>query len=149
MLYLKRKNIVIIFLIIIIILSIKVKTFINNTNLYSNVLNSNWSIDLPKEYEEVYSSGGKESFLGDGKRYHVFKYHTDDINSCIDWSVNKDLKLESHVNDILKTLNVPEENMVDFNNEYKYFYKMESDSSKLYIIFIPDSYNVYILEDIQ
>lgn len=139
----------IIFLIIIIILIIKVKDFINNTNLYSNVLNSNWSIDLPKEYEEVYSSGDKESFLGDGKRYHVFKYHTDDINSCIDWSVNKDLKLESSVNDILKNLNVPEENMIDFNNEYKYFYKKESDSSKLYIIFMSDSYNVYILEDIQ
>lgn len=121
---------------------------IDTFNLYSNIVNSNWNIELPKENKEVYSIGSEESFLGDGKRYHILKYDNDSINLCLDWNTKKDLKIESSVNGILSTLKVPEKNIISFDNEYKYYYKKEDDSSELFIVFIPKFDRVYIVEDI-
>ena len=57
--------------------------------------------------------------------------------------------MESSVISILKALKVPDEYIPKLEGDYKYYFKAESDSSMLYIVFSEEANRVYIVEDIR
>ena len=143
-------------LLVIIILLISIGIFLifnfnKEHNIYSNIVESNWKIELPSEYKEIYSCDSGDSFLGDGERYHVFEYKDNsDIDNVLDWKSDKNIILESEVNRVLSSLNIDTVYSPDFQQEYKYYFKSEiADSSKLYIILAQDNSTIYIIEHFQ
>lgn len=124
--------------------------YVNKHNTYSNIVNSNWKIELPSEYKEIYSYENEESFLGDGQRYHVFEYNTDsDIRNSLEWIDVKNINIEAEVLKILSDLPVQDIYLPNFEEKYKYYSKEEMDSSKLYIILGEKDNTVYIAEDFK
>jgi len=124
--------------------------FIKGKNTYSNIIQANWEVELPLEYKEIYSIDSGPSFLGDGERYHIFEYaNKEEIGEALNWQSGKNIIMESSVISILKALKIPDEYMPKLENDYKYYFKTESDSSMLYIIFSEEANRVYIVEDIR
>lgn len=124
-------------------------TLFIRANRYSESIYLNWSIDLPDSYREVYSADSGPSFHGDGERYHIFEYRNgDEINQALKWSKGKNALLEEEVNEILDKLNIPEEYMPDYDEEYKFSIKAKTDSSIIYLIYTPDTGRLYIIENI-
>ena len=116
---------------------------------YSEILKANWDIKLPKGYEEVYEKVSGPSFLGDGERYHIFRYkHAERANHYIDWEKGNSVVVETEVGEVLNSLDIPEEMMPDLTEEYKYYMKRDSDSSKLYLILNEAKQEIYIVENI-
>ena len=147
---LKKKNcfgrVLSVIIIITLILTISTIIMIKEENRYYHIINMNWNINLPREYKEIFYIDSGESFLGDGKRYSVFQYNTlDEINSTIEWKDKVDY-IENYVVDILEELEVSKEYYPDFNSDFKYYYKMDEDKSKIYIILNRDLKEVYIVE---
>lgn len=151
----KRKRIIIITLLLIVILILSIGgtfiyRYIKEKNIYANIIKSNWNIELPSEYKEVYSCDTGPSFLGDGERYHIFQYEENsNIGSSLDWESDKNIMMESTVFSILSSLNVPREYFPKFEKEYKYYLRNEEDLSELYIVFSKEENRVYIVEDFQ
>lgn len=120
----KKKTIFILIFILLLCIGVffsyKCYKFIKEKNTYSNIIQANWEVELPLEYKEIYSIDSGPSFLGDGKRYHI-----------------------------LKDLKVTDEYMPKLESDYKYYFKTESDSSILYIVFSEEANRVYIVEDIR
>lgn len=151
----KKKRIIIITLLLIVILPLGIGgtfiyRYIKEKNIYSNIIKSNWNIELPSEYKEVYFCDTGSSFLGDGERYHIFQYEENsNIGSSLNWKADKNIMIESTVFGILSSLNVPSEYFPDFEQEYKYYLRNEEDLSKLYIILSKDKDMVYIVENFQ
>lgn len=147
-----KRNIILIssvftILIFILIVGIVELTFIGKG--YSEILKANWDINLPAGYELVYEKDSGPSFLGDGERYHIFRYeHAERVNHYIGWYKGNSAVLESEAGEVLKALDIPEDMLPDFTKEYKYYMKRDKDSSKLYLIFYEDSKEVYIIENI-
>ncbi|WP_238900410.1 hypothetical protein [Clostridium sp. YIM B02500] len=136
------------FLLITIIL-ISIFFYIQINKPYTEGIDRNWSIKLPNSYKEIYSKESEASFHGDGERYHVFEYtNEEDINQSVDWENNKDKSVETEINKVLSTLNVPKENMPNFQSNYKYYTSKDKDSSKIYLIFFTDTKKLYVIEDI-
>lgn len=130
------------------IVTISTIIMIKEENKYYHIINMNWNINLPREYKEIFYIDSGESFLGDGKRYSIFEYNTlDEINSTIEWKDKVDY-IEDYVVDILEELEVSKEYYPDFNSDFKYYYKMDEDKSKIYIILNSDLKKVYIAENI-
>lgn len=118
---------------------------------YTENINLNWSIKLPKTYKEIYSKDSGVSASGDGERYHIFEYkNKEDINLSLNWEDNKNEAIESEIMKVLNDLNISKENMPDFKNQYKYYTKkmMKDPSSKIYLIFDTTTKKLYVVEDI-
>lgn len=149
---LKKKNcfgrVLSVIITITLILTISTIIMIKEENRYYHIINMNWNINLPREYKEIFYIDSGESFLGDGQRYSIFQYNTlDEINSTIEWKDKVDY-IEDYVVDILEELEVSKEYYPDFNSDFKYYYKMDEDKSKIYIILNSDLKKVYIAENI-
>lgn len=146
----KRRWITVLVLILVSIGGILVSEAIKEYNGYSNIIQANWKIELPEEYEEVYVCDSGESFLGDGERYHVFQYEENkDIDKALDWKENKNIGIESAVTEILLNLNIDTMYAPNFEEKYKYYFqKDDTDFSKLYIIFSKKENRIYIAETI-
>ena len=115
-------------------------------NRYYHIINSNWKINLPREYEEIYHIGSGASFHGDGERYSIFQYENlDKINSLLKWE-NKNDYVEPRIKEILDKLEVPNEYLPDFKNNFRYYYEMKEDRSEIYIILNNDLKEIYIIE---
>ncbi|MBN7573397.1 hypothetical protein C1H57_05250 [Clostridium sp. 2-1] len=138
-----------VFLLIVVIL-ISVFLYIQINKPYTEVIDINWSIKLPDSYKEIYSIESIASVHGDGERYHIFEYtKEDDIDQSLNWESNKDKSIEAEIDKVLSGLNVPKENMPNFQSDYKYYIeKKDSDSSKLYLIFMTDTKKLFVIEDI-
>ena len=137
-----------VFLLIVIIL-ISVFIYIQINKPYTEIIKINWSINLPSSYKEIYSIESEVSVHGDGERYHVFEYTKEnEINQSVDWENNKDKYIETEIDKVLSTLNVPKENMPNFQSNYKYYNTWKDKSSKIYLIFITDTKKLYVIEDI-
>lgn len=152
MLKVKRVRLIIyVFIISLCILGIfKSVKIINNYNNYSNIMNLNWEIKIPNDYKELYSMDSGPSVFGEGQRYHVFYYEDDKaIDDTLLWSDDKNQNIELPIKRLLKGLNISKEYIINFNTEYKYFYKETEDFSKIYIVYVPNSKIIYILEDIR
>ncbi|WP_297713097.1 hypothetical protein [Clostridium sp.] len=115
---------------------------------YFHAINMNWNLDLPRNYEEIYYKDSGPSFNGDGERYSIFKYENlEEINDVIDWQ-DKNNSIEINMVRILKKLKVPEENYPNYNSNFKYYYCMKEDNSKIYMILDINLNKIYIVEDI-
>jgi hypothetical protein len=116
---------------------------------YTEIINMNWSIKLPSSYKETYSIDSGTSFHGDVERYHILDYkNKGDIELSLNWKDDKNSAIESLIKQVLNALNVPREYMPNFNSKYKYYLKRKQDSSVIYLIFVPDTKRLYIIEDI-
>lgn len=148
-----KRNIVLILstsvlVLFIIIVGILEATFIGKG--YNEILKANWDISLPKGYEQIYEKDSGPSFLGDGERYHIFRYkHAERVNHYIDWKDKKNILLEDKVSKVLSNLTLEEEHYPDFHKEYKYYFTNSDDSSELYVIFFEDESKVYVVEEIR
>ena len=117
-------------------------------NRYYHIINSNWKINLPREYEEIYHIDSGASFHGDGARYSIFQYENlDEINNAIEWK-DKNSSIEINIVSVLRGLEVSEEYYPDFKTNFKYYYYMKEDNSKIYIILDTNLNKVYTVEDI-
>lgn len=143
-------KLIIILIVLLIIVGLFIYNFIKETNTYSNIIKSNWKIELSSSYKEIYSSDSSPSFLGDGYRYHIFEYRTsNDIKNSLDWKTYKNPSMELDINNILSELKVPNEYLPSFEYEYKHFLKTEDDFSKLYILFNENKNRIYVVESFQ
>lgn len=117
-------------------------------NRYFHVININWNLDLPRNYEEIYYKDSGPSFNGDGERYSIFKYENlEEINDAVDWK-EKNSSIETNVLNILRKLKVPEEYYPNNNSNCKYYYYIEEDNFKIYMILDINLNKIYIVEDI-
>ncbi|KJU72534.1 hypothetical protein [Clostridium baratii] len=145
-----NNKLIIILIVLLIIVGLFIYNFIKETNTYSNIIKSNWKIELSSSYKEIYSSDSSPSFLGDGYRYHIFEYRTsNDIKNSLDWKTYKNSSMELDINNILSELKVPNEYLPSFEYEYKHFLKTEDDFSKLYILFNENKNKIYVVESFQ
>jgi len=151
----KKKNFITVFLAIILslflLLVVVVYDFTKEFNIYINIIDNNWDIQLPENLIEFYKDDSGPSFNGDGDRYHVFKFeNNDDFTSSIQWCDNKNLLFQCNVEGILEKLNIPKEFYPNFQCDYEYYFKINlEDSSEIYIISIPDLKKVYVIEHFQ
>lgn len=137
-----------VFLLIVIIL-ISVFLYIQINKPYTEIIKINWSINLPSSYKEIYSIESEVSVHGDGERYHVFEYTKEnEINQSVDWENNKDKSIETEIGKVLSTLNVPKENMPNFQSNYKYYTALKHKLSKIYLVYFTDTEKLYVIEDI-
>lgn len=144
-----KKLLISITIILFAILLIGAFVYANFNKPYSEIINMNWSIKLPKDYKEIYSTDSGPSFHGDGTRYHIFQYSSsNDIDRALDWANDKNAEMESKVTEILKRLIIPIEYAPDFQNQYRYFITVKKGPSTIYFIFVPTSKKLYIIEDI-
>jgi len=135
------------FIVIVVVIGLFFYGCLNNNN-YDTIIYQNWSIHLPKSYQEVYSKDSGSSFLGDGERYHVFQYNKlSDIKESLVWENTRNSIMESEILKITEYLDVLDEYIPNFENEYNYFIKYENYST-IYLILIEDSKLLYIIEDI-
>lgn len=116
---------------------------------YTQIIDMNWSIELPNSYEEIYYIDSGASFHGDGERYAIFRYTEEsEIKQSVNWENNKNTSIEMETGKILSMLNVSNENMPDFQKNYKYYTKVKQDASKIYLILFPDTKKLYVFEDL-
>ena len=143
-------------LLMILLITTSIYFYINKP--YTEIIKLNWSISLPKPYKEIYSTDSGSSFHGDGERYSIFEYENiEDVNLSLKWDNNEnkvvDLAimkvLQSEIMEFIKGLSIPLENMPDFKSQYRYYRKWKNDSSKLYLIFVPDTKLLYVIEHFQ
>ena len=113
---------------------------------YTSAINTNWSIQLPSSYTEVYSTDDGQSFNGDGRRYHVFQYEEiNDIENSLDWKTNKNTIVENQVIEIMNNLDIDDMYLINFDQTYKYVEKYGGDGSSLFLILIEDM--LYVVEE--
>ncbi|ATD54341.1 hypothetical protein [Clostridium chauvoei] len=116
---------------------------------YASIVNSNWDIVLPCDYEEIYSFNSKSKFWSYGKKYHIFEYRNiDKLYSILDWKDGENQELEDKIIETLKDLGISKEYFPKFNSKYKYYIKENMDSSKLYVVFIPYCKILIIMENL-
>lgn len=146
-----RKNTVaaIVIVLFIIIFGLPIIRYVRWNSAYSNIIKNNWGIELSKQYKEIYSLDSGPSFHGDGERYHIFQYDDNKhVSPFLVWQGENDLYIEEKVKNIIINLNVPEKYTPDFSRKYNYYYKTDTDSSKIYILFFHESNRLYIIEQI-
>ena len=106
---------------------------------YTSAIYTNWSIQLPSSYTEVYSTDDGQSFNGDGRRYHVFQYvDKNDITDNLIWKTNKNTIVENQVIEIMNNLDIDDMYLINFDQTYKYIEKYSGDGSSLFLILIED-----------
>lgn len=148
--FLKKKNcyakLVSVVAVITIIMIISSIIITKEHNRYYHIINMNWKLDLPRNYEEVYYKDDGPSFNGDGERYSIFKYkNLDEITDAIEWE-NKNSSMEIDIVSVLRKLEVPEEYYPNFKNKFKYYYYKSEDNSKIYMILDINLNKLYIIE---
>lgn len=113
---------------------------------YTSAIYTNWSIQLPSSYTEVYSTDDGQSFNGDGRRYHVFQYEgINDIENSLNWKTNKNTIVENQVIEIMYNLDIDDMYLLSFDQTYKYVEKYDGDGSSLFLILVEDM--LYIVEE--
>lgn len=131
------------------IIVITVVLYVQMNEKYIKIIDMNWSIKLPDLCKETYYIDSGASFHGDGERYTIFQYaRENEINQSVNWENNKNKSIETKIDKILSTLNIPKENIPDFKSNYKYYATQKDDSSKIYLIFITNTKKLYVIEDI-
>jgi len=145
----KKLMIFTIIILLVIVLIITVLFYGNINKPYIEIINLNWSIELPNSYKEIYSIDSGASFHGDGERYHIFEYDNKiDVEIPLNLESNKNIAIESAIEKVLNNLNVAQVNRPNFECEYKYYSKKMDDSSKIYLIFETNTKRLYVIEDI-
>lgn len=146
----KRVIIVLSILIVLLMLTGGVCFYNRYTHTFSEVVKSNWNIELPENYHEIYKTNDGISFNGDGIRYHVLQYdNLEAIKEMVNWQSTDVVRIDSKVKMLLKNLDIPSEYEINWQDEYKYYYKAQEDLSIIYFILVEDLGRVYIIENFQ
>ena len=146
-----KKKIIVVFIIIIIFSLLGIIIY-NNLSNYSNVLKTNWNIELPKNsIKEIYSANSDASFHGDGIRYHIFSYKNENkIEELFNWSIEEKETIfyssySESVNNWLNEIKVSKENYPNYSN-CKYWYNKQDDNSEIIILWDSIKDRLYIVE---
>ncbi|MBX9138401.1 MULTISPECIES: hypothetical protein [unclassified Clostridium] len=134
--------------VIVVIMIISSVIITKEHNRYHHIINSNWELNLPTNYEEIYYKDSGPSFNGDGERYSIFQYENlDEINNLIEWQ-EKNSSIEINMISVLRRLEVPEEYYPDFKTNFKYYYSIKEDNSKIHMILDSNLNKTYTVEEI-
>ena len=130
---------------------------------YFPVLKSNWGIALPENagWSIVYEKDTGPSFHGDGIRYHVYSYDTDNtVSNMLPWLPDEgntlsweqvnggEKRYHTYTEDItlwLTQLEVPETEQPVFQGAL-YWYDNHEDHSQIMIVWNPHLSRLYIVE---
>jgi hypothetical protein len=117
---------------------------------YTLAIERNWSIQLPRSYDELYVIDSGQSFLGDGERFHVFEYRDNhDVIAALSWENGPNTDIEDSISKILKSLGASATFTPDFKSEYLYSTHVRSDGySTLYLVFFESTHRLYLIESI-
>ncbi len=116
---------------------------------YLGIIMSIWDISLPTNCKEIYQTDDGASFLGDGLRYHVFKYETGiAFNELIPEEKISEDDTE-RILGILSYLHVEKEFYLDFNDITFGTEQKQTDNSKLYLCYSMPQKILYVIEDIH
>lgn len=134
--------------VIVVIMIISSVIITKEHNRYYHIINSNWELNLPRNYEEIYYKDSGPSFNGDGERYSIFQYENlDEINNSIEWQ-EKNSSIEINMISVLRKLEVPEKYYPDFKINFKCYHYEREDNSKIYIILDTNLNKIYTVENI-
>lgn len=120
---------------------------------YSAILMANWGFSLPNGAgcSEIYSSDSGSSPHGDGVRYHIFSYESEDpIEEMFAWS-SAESEMVYHasyseaVEEWLGRIAVPDEHWPDIA-ECVYHYEREDYNDEIIIFWNSDVNRLYVLE---
>ena len=147
----KKKAIFIITILVICAISFGILRYLNSN--YSMVLKMNWGFQMPATSKciEIYENDTGDSFHGDGNRYHVFSYKSeDDIKSMFTWSSEENKTIyhscySEAVNEWLKEINVSDEQYPDYS-KCVYWYDNQEDNSEIIVMWDSQAKKVYIVE---
>lgn len=118
---------------------------------FNEVMESNWGVQIPTGYKEVFSSNSGPSFQGDGWRYNIFHYKGDlNIEELEGFTFEKFTGIENLIEVILDSLDVPIEERPDFTQNY-YWYRKSGDRdsrNKLYLVYFDKINMLYVIQDI-
>ena len=120
---------------------------------YSAVLTANWGFSLPNEagFTEIYSADTGSSPHGDGKRYHIFSYESEEpVEKMLDWSSAEsemayDASYSEAVGEWLGRIAVPGEYWPDIA-ECVYYYERKDGNDEIIIFWNSGENRLYILE---
>ncbi len=150
----KKCIIVIIITFIIIIFTLLGINIYSNLTNYTNVLQANWNIKLPKNsIKEIYNAHSDSSFHGDGIRYHIFSYQNEDeIKEIFNWSNEEQETIyyssySESINNWLNKINVSQEYYPHYYN-CKYWYKKQNNNSEIIILWDSKENKLYIVESL-
>ena len=117
---------------------------------YTLAIEKNWSIQLPRSYDELYVIDSGESFLGDGERFHVFEYSGNhDVIAALSWEKGPNAKVEESITKILQSLGASATFAPDFKLDYLYSTHVLSDgTSTLHLVFFESTHRLYVIESI-
>ncbi len=119
-----------------------------NRNHDLRIIYLNWNITFPTNCKELYQIDSGASFLGDGQRYHVFKYDTNiTLNDFISEQIISESDKE-RILDILSALNVKKDFYPYFGNITYATMQKQNDHSTLYLCYSMSQRTLYVIEDI-
>ena len=115
---------------------------------YTDVVEKNWDLSLPRSAGEVYSADSGASFQGDGYRYHVLEYA--DSGELAEVLVRETQELPSvpaQVPAILDALSVPADQRPDFDG-CRCFAVSDpvDDRDRGYLLLSQDGTRLYVVE---
>ena len=147
----KKKRVSIIAIVVICAVAFGILRYLNSN--YSMVLKMNWGFQMPAKSKciEIYENDTGDSFHGDGKRYHVFSYKSeDDIKTMFTWSSEENKTIyhscyNEAVNEWLKEINVSNEQYPDYS-KCVYWYDKQEDNSEIIVMWDSQAKKVYIAE---
>ncbi len=142
---LKIKKIIKILIVIILVALLYKSTFGN----YFFVLKINWNFKLPTADKVIYTSRTQPGFHGDGFTYLITKYNSKNkIKKLdnIDWDTEKDENVEKEILQILDTLKIDKEHLINFDSKYQHYEIVRRDYSKLFLIYMKEERILYIVE---
>lgn len=123
---------------------------------YTRVLAANWHISLPHYAGEVYAAEEDESWLGDGNRYHVFRYSDKAaIAQAVGWQSGDTKEIRAAVEAIIGVgtvdgtgiagLNVPQDKKPDYGRCRWFALRGRDDfRNRLYLLLNGDT--LYVVE---
>jgi len=120
---------------------------------YNSTLKANWGFSFPSKAKLVqeYKASSKESFHGDGIRYHVFSYKDEElIFNSLSFSSNDESTLfhnsrSKAADDWLNSIKIPIEWMPNYENTLSW-YQSQEDNSEIIIFIDKDKDYLYIVE---
>jgi len=124
-------------------------------NGYNRTLSANWELSLP-DYAGVAYEADDSGWMGDGDRYHVFRYADGTaIGVAVGWQSGEDPAVTAAVREVLgpgaadgcgiSGLNVPEDEWPDFS-ACRWFSARGADDARNELYLLLDGNTLYVVE---
>ena len=115
---------------------------------YTDVVEKNWDLSLPRSAGEMYSADSGASFLGDGYRYHVLEYADGgELTEILARETEELSSVPAQVTAILDALSVPEDQRPDFDGCRCFAVSDPADDrDKGYLLLSGDGARLYVVE---